>query len=302
MTRWRLAGVVLAGILLGFFLGLAAVTLGTSVPRDHVTAAAVPQSTARTASYGARQARLHPAGYSKPYVVVFIRTLQVGMKGCKCPTVFQLQRALKAAKVRPAGAKATGFYGTATRDQVKAFQRKVHLSASGVYGPATNLKLWRYYDQAARGRLTQVAKSRTVITFRHRIVHAASVAWSHRGLMRYSQSASRGLLPPLPGFPRATDCSGYATWLFKVSGLADPSGFNYRITGYTGTLATHGVRVSANGPLQPGDLVFYGGGWPYGHVAIVVDGFRRLVSSHGSPGIKVVPFNYRPVSVVRRYF
>jgi cell wall-associated NlpC family hydrolase len=101
------------------------------------------------------------------------------------------------------------------------------------------------------------------------------------------------------------------TWLFKVSGapvsglaghLPDPNGFGYRIVGYTGTLAQHGVRVSIGARLHVGDLVFYGGGYPYGHVAIVVDGFRRLVSSHGQPGVRTVPFNYRRVSAIRRYF
>jgi peptidoglycan hydrolase-like protein with peptidoglycan-binding domain len=242
-------------------------------------------------------------------VVVFIRPGFVGMKGCKCPTVFQMQRALKAAHFRTG--ESTGFFGTATRSQVKAFQRKHGIPVTGRYGTRTHRALSPFYDQAGRGRLQQVAHSRQVTKYRAAIVHAASVAWTHRGSMAYSQSASRGFLPALPGFPRATDCSGYATWLYKVSGLptsglrlnlTDPNGFNYRIVGYTGTLAIHGSRISANGRLFPGDLVFYGGGYPFGHVAIVTDGFRRLVSSHGSPGIKVVPFNYRPVSVIRRYF
>lgn len=311
MSR-RIAFTVLLGVLLGFALGVALMSLG----RDAVTtpsagAASASATQLATTSFGTLQAQKHNACTSKTCVVVFIRPGFVGMKGCKCPSVFQMQVALKAAGVRPQNAKATGFYGHGTAEQVAKFQHRVGIRASGRYGLPTHRALSRYYTQAQRGRLQQVAHSRQVQKYRDAIIRAASVAWTHRGSMRYSQSASRGLLPSLPGVPRATDCSGYATWLYKVSGLPtsglsahlpDPSGFGYRIVGYTGTLALHGHRIPANGRLFPGDLVFYGGGYPFGHVAIVVDGFRRLVSSHGSPGIKVVPFNYRPVSVIRRYF
>ncbi len=312
MTRRRLALSIVLGVLLGFFAGVAAVSLRhDSLPTSDAGAAKAPALSTATAGFGKLQAAKHPACHSTTCVVVFIRPGFVGMHGCECPSVFQMQVALKAAGARPKSAKATGFYGTATRDQVKAFQRKHGIRATGRYGLPTHKALSRFYTQAQRGRLQQVAHSRQVTKYRSAIVHAAAVAWSHRSSMRYSQSASRGLLPSLPRVPSATDCSGYATWLYKVSGLLpsglsfhlpDPNGFNYGIVGYTGTLALHGHRISANGRLFPGDLVFYGGGYPFGHVAVVVDGFRRLVSSHGSPGIKVVPFNYRPVSVIRRYF
>lgn len=308
MSRRRVALTVLAGVLLGFFLGLAAFSLGTETASRAIPQPAPAGAAAATATeiFGQLQANKAPKCQgATSCVVVFIRTLSDTKKSnakCPCPAVFQMQRALKAAKFRPASSSATGVFGNATRDEIKRFQKAKKLPASGVYGLATHRSLSPYYDQAGRGRLQQVAHSRQVTKYRNAIVHAASVAWSHRSQMAYSQSASRGFLPVLPNFPHATDCSGYATWLFKVSGLADPSGFGYRIVGYTGTLALHGARVSASGRLFPGDLVFYGGGYPFGHVAIVVDGFRRLVSSHGSPGIKVVPFNYRPVSVIRRYF
>lgn len=314
MTRSRLAAAIVVGVLLGFFAGVAAVSITrehASLPTASAGAASASATSTASAGFGKLQAAKHPAGYTAPHIVVFIRPLSTRTTGCQCATVFQLQRALKAAKFRPVKAKATGFYGTATRDEVKAFQRAKKIPPSGVYDLRTHKKLSPFYDQAGRGRLQQVAHSRQVTKYRAAIVHAAAVAWSHRSQMSYSQSGSRAFLPSLPSFPRATDCSGYATWLYKVSGLPpsglpanlpDPSAFDYRIVGYTGTLALHGRRISANGRLFPGDLVFYGGGYPFGHVAIVVDGFRRLVSSHGSPGIKVVPFNYRPVSVIRRYF
>lgn len=199
--------------------------------------------------------------------------------------------------------KATGFYGKPTAHQVARFQKKVHIKpASGRYGLKTHRALSKYYDKTGRARLQAVAHTRKIVAITVAMVRITAHAWIERGLMDYSQSATRSNLPAYPGVPRATDCSGYVTWVYHSAGQPDPSGFLYRWIGWTGTLAKHGVRVSANGALRVGDLIFYGGGYPYGHVAIVIDAVKRLVSSHGSPGIGVYPFNYRPVSAVRRYF
>jgi cell wall-associated NlpC family hydrolase len=310
MSKRKAAAILFFGVLLGFFLTATAVELRHSPAPRSVVGAVTPgevdaAAVTLTEHFGALQAAVHPAGHTKPFLVVFIRTLSDTKKSnahCPCPTVFQMQRALKASGIRPKTSKSTGIFGTLTREEIQAFQRAKKIAPSGIYGPVTHKALSPYYDAAGRGRLQQIAHSRQVSAERKAIVHAESIAWTNRNLMGYSEGATRGFLPLLPNVPRGTDCSGYATWLYKVSGLADPSGFGYRVVGYTGTLALHGKRISANARLFPGDLVFYGGGYPFGHVAIVSDGFRRLVSSHGSAGIKVLPFNYRPVSVIRRYF
>lgn len=290
---------VLVALVIGVVAGVAGVKLGdapsvTVVPS--VDASKVPPSQI-SAMYGKKQAQVHLAAVKVPPIVQFIRALNVGDSG---PFVFQLQRALKKAHFRKG--RSTGFYGKGTAHQVARFQRSVHIRPSGRYGKPTHFKLSKYYDAEGRGRLLSVAHTRLIIERTSKIVTATAWAWKHRMSMAYSQSGSRAFLPLLPGFPRATDCSGYFTWVFKASGLTDPNGFAYRIVGYTGTLAQHGIRISANGALHVGDAVFYGGGYPYGHVAIVVDAIRRLVSSHGSPGIHVEAFNYRPVSTIRRYF
>lgn len=268
-----------------------------SITATPVTASKVPPTVAASAAFGKKQAQVHLAAIRKPPLVQFIRVLQVGDSGT---AVFQMQRALKRAHYRKG--RTTGHYGKATAHQVANFQRHVHIRPSGRYGQRTHFKLSKFYDAVGRGRLLTVAHGRLIAAKTSRIIHATAWAWSHRNSMAYSQSGTRAFLPLLPGFPRATDCSGYFTWVFKVSGMTDPNGFAYRIIGYTGTLAQHGIRISANAALQVGDAVFYGGGYPYGHVAIVVDAIRRLVSSHGSPGIHVEPFNYRPVSTIRRYY
>jgi len=263
--------------------------------------ATTPPAKQASTDFGKAQAATHPAGVTRHPIVPFIRPLSLGMKGCPCPAVFQMQLALKHAHFRDN--RATGFYGKITAHQVANFQRKVKIKpASGRYGLRTHHALSKYYSQISINRLQQVAHTRRILVITTAMIKIAAHAWAERGIMRYSQSYTRSLLPAYPGVPRATDCSGYVTWVYHSAGRPDPSGFQYRVIGWTGTLAKHGVRVSANGALHVGDLVFYGGGFPYGHVAIVVDAFRRLVSSHGSPGIKVVPFNYRPVSAIRRYF
>lgn len=294
-------GLVLAAVLVAFFSGL----MLRNAPAPSLTpdagAAAQKAAAQATAQYGQMQAGLHGAGLTKPQIVPFIRTLKLRDHG---DGTVQLQQALVRAKFRPFKAKATGYYGAITAKQVLAFQRKVKIRPSGVFGHPTLLKLSRFYTAAMRGKLQAIAKAHAT---------AAYIAGLQRGVTAYARAAiagrahysegpSRGFLPGLPQTPLATDCSGYVTWLYMVAGLPDPSGFAYRVIGYTGTLAQHGVRVANWAKLRVGDLVFYGGGYPYGHVAMVVNPFLRTVTSHGQPGVRQVPFNYRVVSVIRRYF
>lgn len=324
MTRRRIAATVLAGVLLGFFAGLAAVQLGAQhtdviervvIPPD-AGAAKASAAMRATATFGAAQAEAHKAGVTKPPLVPFIRTLKLGDSG---DGTKQLQQALVRAHFRPAGAKATGRYGAITAKQVLAFQRKTKgLAPSGVFGHPTLLKLSKFYTAAMRGELQAVARAHAVAKWQAamlrdvKIYARAAIA----GRAHYSQGIERAFFPNLPTgnallAPSWLDCSSYVTWIFSRSGAApsglsgrlpDPNGFGYSPVGYTGTLAQHGVRIGINAALRVGDLVFYGGGYPYGHVAIVVDAFRRLVSSHGQPGVRTVPFNYRPVSAIRREF
>ncbi len=255
----------------------------------------------RTESYGAKQAAKHTAAVSTPPIVPFIQTLRVGQKGCECPTVFQLQRALKAAGVRPKSQPATGYFGKLTGRQVAAFQRKVRIAPSGIYGSKTHHALSKFYDKAGRQRLLAVAHSRRIVAITHAIVVVTAHAWLHRMSMAYSEGSSRGDLPSYPGIPPATDCSGYVTWVFHSVGLPDPNGLGYSPVGWTGTMGNRGTVVSATN-ARIGDLAFYGGGYPFGHVAIVVHLHPTLVSSHGEPGIDVLSITYRPLSQLRRYF
>lgn len=143
-------------------------------------------------------------------------------------------------------------------------------------------------------------------------VNAFRLAYNHRGVVHYTQSGMRwqGIRNRLRAadgrYPNYADCSSMATWalwnaLTAVAGMGfrdivNGSGWS---AGYTGTMASHGKWVSA-GELMPGDCVFYGGGFPYGHVTMYVGG--GMCYSHGSEiGPNYVRVNYRPISTCRRY-
>lgn len=312
VSRRRAAAVLVVGLLLGFFAGVAAIGLrhdAPAPPTSSAGAAAVSAAKVASTNYGAMQAQQNG-------VVTLIHTLRVGSNG---DGVKQLQEALVRAGVRPAKSKATGHYGVITGREVSAFQKRVGIKASGVYGRPTLLKLSRYYTPAMRGELAAIAHAHYQADRRNGILHGVHVyaVGAIAGRAHYSEGVGRSFLPSLPSkpgqiiAPSYLDCSAYVTWLFKVSGvptsgltddLPDPSGFGYRVIGYTGTLAQHGTRIPIGARLKVGDLVFYGGGYPYSHVAVVVNAMLRLVSSHGQPGVRTVPFNYRPVAAIRRYF
>ena len=103
-----------------------------------------------------------------------------------------------------------------------------------------------------------------------------------------------------PRVPEWEDCSSFATWTYFVAGAPDPNGAGYNGSGYTGTLSRHGRRLGGEGSsrsqqlklAQPGDLVFYGPGWPWGHVSIYIGGGQ--VVSHGTEsGPNRTPIDYR---------
>jgi cell wall-associated NlpC family hydrolase len=279
------------------------VVLTSALAADTAT---TPPAKKATVAFGIAQAKTHRAGVTQPPIVPFIRTLsftKASNKHCPCTPVFQMQRALKAAKFRPVHAKSTGVFGKNTRDQIAAFQRARRIAPSGVYGSRTHKALSRYYDLTGRKRLVQFAHDRKSAAVYSAFTTVGYHFYRVGGTtLTYSQGASRGILGHYPGIPPATDCSGFVTAIYKAVGRPDPNGFRFSPVGYTGTLAQHGVRVTNWHALKPGDLVFYGGGFPYGHVAMVVNGFLGLVVSHGSRGVKLLAYNYRRVSVVRRYY
>lgn len=135
----------------------------------------------------------------------------------------------------------------------------------------------------------------------------ALLAQSKKGLMHYTEGPRRmtivrkRLIPPFGRAVIYEDCSSSVTGLYYMAGLHDPNNLHFSGYGYTGTLCQNGRKVILGKP-KVGDLVFYGSGPPWSHVAIVCA--PAEVWSHGSEGGPyLVPIDYRSDrGQVRRYF
>lgn len=121
-----------------------------------------------------------------------------------------------------------------------------------------------------------------------RMFEALRLAFAHQGSMAYSQSGSRGYLP-LGRVPYATDCSGFATWALRNAGIDVPLSTSYSFM-YQGRAVPTSQRY-----LRIGDLIIYNG-----HVAVYFGG--GMTYGHGTPGIHINRWDYRPVIGVRRFF
>lgn len=213
-------------------------------------------------------------------IVPLKRTLRLGDVG---PDVTALKRALaKTGLYRPTGGKATPQFGKALQLGLKKFQRKWKIPADGVYGPRTHRKLMPRYDLAS-AHLMSLAPAGVGGTLDRRGAVVAEATWGYnnRAAIHYSQARPMPSINAGHRLPQTHDCSGFATACYKRAGAADPNALGYSGYGWTGTLATHGRSVSL-AAARPGDLVFYGSGYPYSHVAVYV-GAGRVVS-HGSEG------------------
>lgn len=147
-------------------------------------------------------------------------------------------------------------------------------------------------------------------------VRAAMLGLHHASELHYTQGPERweGVahrLDPRRGqFPKHADCSSFATWcvsigLREVFHLRDIVNGDDWQGGYTGTLAQNGRRVQHLHNVLHCDLVLYGAGPTYDHVAVIVghDNRTPLVVSNGSEaGPFLLPYNYRSdVGQIRRY-
>jgi hypothetical protein len=143
-------------------------------------------------------------------------------------------------------------------------------------------------------------------------VKAFKLADQHAGIVHYTQGATRwqGIREKRRyadgRYPNYADCSSMFTWcwwngLTSVDGMDTPDVINGSswTAGYTGTLLSHGWRVTDR---KPGDAVLYGRGFPGAHVAMVAMN-TDMVYSHGSEsGPHYVRWNYRSdVMQIRRY-
>lgn len=223
-------------------------------------------------------------------IVPLKRTLKRGAVGPDCRAV---KRALIRAKCYdppPRGKKLNNQYGRFAVNGVKAFQKKHRLPADGIYGPRTHKKLMIYFDSYGAWLMGHAPAPELGGPRRQQVVTEAIWYYNRRNLIHYAQTR------PIPIYrghrlPQTIDCSGFATMCYKHAGASDPNGLGFSGAGYTGTLAVHGRSVSL-AAARPGDLVFYGRGYPYSHVAIYV-GHNRVISHGSEGGPYLVPIDYR---------
>lgn len=231
------------------------------------------------------------------------RQVKRGMKGNDCYAIKRALRRKKFSKGLTLKGPTRFKFGVKAVENLKAFQRRYKLKADGVYGKATHRKMVDSggFDKYGRYLMSTAPKTQAASGIRERIVAAARFGANNRGRIHYTQSSLRmyGVRHRIR-IPRVTpyeDCSSFATWCYWHAGAKDPNGLGYAGYGFTGTLAQHGKRVTTP---KPGDLIFYGSGPPYSHVAVYIG--KGLCVSHGSEaGPMILNYRYRPVAAIRSY-
>lgn len=187
--------------------------------------------------------------------------------GDKGPAVQALQTLMHAALGKYTKSKVDGVYGPLTDADVHRFKVQ-----NPRVGYSSNGKLWELEDWIIAKNIvlshTQVLKYLDVaahppkpppaVSTRTKLLNAAKYGYAHRMNMHYAE------VRPMPSSLTLaasrviyTDCSTFATLVYKMAGQPDPNGFRYNGYGFTGTLINHGRRVAISA-LQPGDLIFYG--------------------------------------------
>lgn len=212
-------------------------------------------------------------------VVPFKRNLHHGMHG---NDVLATKRALAHAGLRKWGYGFTEKAGDRWVRDIKHFQKKSGLKVDGVYGPATHKKLLKYFDKRAAYLYNHFHLAR--VSLRDKVVANALFGYNHGSEIHYTQGSLRmyGVRNHIhpPSIPRYEDCSSFVTWCYYAAGAPDPNHLGFNGYGFTGTLASHGVRTSTP---RPGDLGFYG--WfPYHHVVVYVGNGRAV-----SQGMEIGP-------------
>lgn len=217
------------------------------------------------------------------------------------PGVRLMEGALRHTKPPIRRTPAADCIGKVATRQLVAFQKRHHIPPSGIYGRRTHQALAHAYSATQIAGLAFLAAKRVDQLHRDTIGVVVAHSYNARGTMGYCNHGAlrdcslRVVWAAWPVVPTHLDCSSYVSWVFYQAGLPNPNGSG---VGTTKTLIHHGQPVALGAPLKVGDLVFYARN--NSHVAIYIG--HGLVASHGQPGLKLVPWNYRLVYGIRRYF
>ena len=241
--------------------------------------------------------------------VPLCRTLQRGMSG---NDVIAHKRAISRAFPTIYPWWKHGFsltYGKGFEDAVKAAQLVMKVPVNGKINKATHDALrqrkkakdkteWAFDDYAIH-LATVYCTNYSKKTKRQLALEAGFFWYAHREDMDYYSQARPFTLCKPPTVPKRWDCSAFFTNCHYAAGAPDPNGRGYDGQGYTGTLISHGHKVSFS-QLEPGDAIFYGfhrgasPAFPVGaptHVAMYAGG--GMVLGMGSYPMGYYHYNYR---------
>lgn len=288
----------------------AALTILAVTAAGGLTAHEFTQSNASRATSQQRYSDLQRNASSGRKVVPFLGPFAHGKNGVRqCgPEVRLMEGALRLTTPPVRLTKAENCVGVRTVKQIRAFQRRHKIPATGIYGLRTHKALAHAYTKTQISDLNYIRIGRIRAAKNLVVTTVTAHAKAFEGRMIYCEYGQlracgrRFLWPPYPDVPRHTDCSGYVTWVFYQAGLPDPNGLGFS-GGFTGTLVVHGVPISPTSAthLHIGDLIFNG---PSAnnttHVSIYVG--HGISSGHGRFGIQLHQWNYRTVVAIRRYY
>lgn len=233
-----------------------------------------------------------PKASTRSRVVPFKRELRKGDIG---PDVLACKRALvKAGTLTyPPADELTRQFGERMLAGLKRFQRQVGITVDGIYGLQSHKKLMPYFDAWGAHLMGLSKGTQPAITPRQAVVVEATWGYNVRSQIHYAQVRPMRTINMGHQLPQTLDCSEFATVVYRRANCPDPNGpsFLFNGYGYTGSLSARGTTVSLT-QARPGDLVFYGNGWPWHHVAVYA-GFGRVISHGSEGGPYLVPVDYR---------
>ncbi|ROR53940.1 cell wall-associated NlpC family hydrolase [Luteococcus japonicus] len=190
--------------------------------------------------------------------------------GSKGKSVKHLQRALSQVGYRVSD---TGYFGPATRTQLKKYQASRKLSAVGSVNSST-LHALRVGAGAKRVSVKKASTARSAVTSSYsssssKGTRAVSFAYSQIGKpYRYGATG-----------PSSYDCSGLTGAAWRSAGKSIPR---------TSHAQLGGLKRVSKSSLKPGDIVgFYGGG----HVGIYVGNGYIIHAPRTGQNVKKVPMS-----------
>jgi peptidoglycan hydrolase-like protein with peptidoglycan-binding domain len=218
-----------------------------------------------------------------------VRTYQLANPLMHGPDLKPLQHALKADRLYQGPA--DGVFGSGTADACKRAKYRLGYPLRAVV-PTGGQVLLNYLDgtvhlppgYTTRRRSRGYGLTRAQQT-RQRIVQWAHWGVAHADQIHYSMGPDRSdwLHQRVGALPIVTDCSGWCTLEYRWGGGPDPSRFQFRVVGFTGTMLDNGATIPLYQAL-PADLVIWGA-YPGHHVATITDiddPADPLIISHGN--------------------